>query len=163
MMVNILSMLLLRYCYFWPSCSGIKQNHGANESWGLFIMSQRADLSWRRSSSCSKKVSCRLKVNVHPCVGTYLHLIDRTFGQGQWECVGVWVLLYVCVCGDAAVSGAVGPMSNNPSLVFHSGPASGGWWLISYAAVESNRYRHILLLTITLYIVDMWKIRPRKY
>lgn len=117
---------------------------------GPFIISQRADLSWWRCSSCSREVSCQLKLNVHPSVGREPCLIDKTFGQGQQVCVGV------CVCGGGGGGGAAagGPMSNHPSPDFHSGqPEVGGGNL--HASVESNHYRHILLLNITLGTVNM--------
>lgn len=69
---------------------------------GPFFMRQRADLSWRRRGSCSREVSCQLKVDVHPSVGRHPCLIDKTFGQGQREWVNVRVveLLLVVLRGQ---------------------------------------------------------------
>lgn len=153
--------LLLRYCSFWPSCLGIKWKHSGSEGWGegeatsvwpfyyepagRFVLKEAQQLLHRdvlpAESQCSPK--CRKR--------------SQPDWQNLWpRSVSVLGRVSVCVCG-VAVGGAEGPMNNHPCPLFHSGrPAVGGGNL--HASVDSNRYRHILLLKITLGTVNMWKI-----
>lgn len=116
-------------------------------------MSQRADLSWRRCSSCSGEVSCQLKVNAHPCVGRDPCLIDKTFGQGQRVCVGV------CVQGGVAVGGAEVPMSNCPSwFCFFSIQAGRGWVVVVSMLLLSLTITDTICYSLSPWEQLTWKI-----
>ena len=105
------------------------------------LMSQQADLSWRRNSSCSRGVSCQLKVNVHPSVGRDPSWLTKPLAK-------VTEFAWVCRCMCVLVL-LRGKWIITAVQVFHSGrPAVGGGNL--HACGESNNHRNILLLKITL-------------